>query len=91
MIKKIKKYRDLPFELHTKYKTKLATGEEFIIENIVFKKDSDKILRFDGYWVDHMHVGICPLNPDRLYPTQVEDGEIEICENCGEPIHGETI
>lgn len=89
MIKKIKKYKDLPFETQRKYKTKLATGEEFFLVNVVWK--NERILWFEGYWADHMHVGICPLGPDRLIPDQVEDGEIEICENCGEPIHGEHI
>lgn len=85
MIIKIKKYKELPFEVGKIYQTKFATGERFTITNIV-KKSDGKILWFEGVYEKHPQCGICPLNSDRLIADKVEDGEIEICSKCGESI-----
>lgn len=87
-VRKIKKYKPLPFEEGRTYRTKMQTGEKFTISKIV-SDPFGNILKFMGVYESSPHLGDCPLNPDRLNPDMVEDGEVEVCDNpkCGFPIH----
>lgn len=88
MIKKVKTYRDLPLEEGKIYKTKLSTGENFLIKKIIFKEYGENRVPvgLEGIWENHPNAGICPLPLERLIPEREETGEIEVCSNCGEPI-----
>jgi len=83
MIKKIKKYLDLPFEENTWYTTKFQTGEKFLIKKIISLKG--KVIKFEGFYASNLEI-LCPLNADRLIPDRIEDGHTEVCHKCGEPI-----
>lgn len=92
MKKTITKTVDLPFEEGKTYKTKFQTGESFILQKIKwreFKKDGVMVKEmsgFEGLYVKHPEYGTCPLAVDRLYPDTKEDGTIDICHKCGEPL-----
>lgn len=92
MIKEIKKYKDLPFEEGKVYKTKFQTGEMFKITKInkrFFKSvnhSAEIIIGFEGIYLSHSHIGVCPLAVDRLIPEKVEDGTINVCEHCNKEI-----
>ncbi len=92
MIKEIVKYKDLPFEEGKTYKTRFQTGELFQITKIkkIFFKSvnhtAEKIIGFDGIYLSHPHIGICPLAVDRLIPDRVEDGTEQVCSHCGKLI-----
>lgn len=78
-------FKDLPFEEEQTYQTKFQTKEKFLIKEIVWDKNKTKILYFKGIFETYPEK-ICPLNSDRLIAKQIESGEIEICNKCGEPI-----
>lgn len=92
MIKEIKKFKDLPFEEGKVYKTKFQTGEMFKITKInkrFFKSvnhTSEIITGFEGIYLSHPDIGICPLAVDRLIADKIEDGIEEVCGHCGKPI-----
>jgi hypothetical protein len=81
-IKKIKKFLDLPFEEGKTYSTKFQTGEKFLLKKIIKSTNNLKIIRFEGIYEFAPHLGECPLNPDRLIPDKIADGEIEVCSKC---------
>lgn len=61
-----KKEQPKTFEIDKVYKTKFATGDEFLIKEVVLKANKKDIDYFKGYYVGKEHIGICPLNFDRL-------------------------
>jgi len=87
MIKKIKTFKEVPYIIDKVYKTKFQTGDMFLLKNVVTTKEG-KIVRFDGIYVKSPHLGICPIGADRLINEMIEESEIEVCSECGEPIHG---
>lgn len=48
------------------YKTKFATGENFLVKEIIMTPCKGKIIEFRGIYERHPHLGICPLGTDRL-------------------------
>ncbi len=84
-IKKIPKFKELPFESGKIYTTKFTTGEKFFLSKIIYNKKGG-IIGFEGIYEKYSHLGNCPLNPDRLIPDKIEDGFIEVCDCCGNPI-----
>lgn len=87
-IKKIRKFKHLPFEAGRVYKTKMATGEHFSISSIKVDKNGKQVSVI-GVYVDQPHLGDCPLSIERLCPDQEFDCDVEVCDNpkCGRPIH----
>ena len=85
MKKLIKKYKELPFEVDKIYQTKFATGEKVLLKQIK-TNNQGKIIGFGVIYQTTPHLGICPLDADRLISDKVEDGEIYVCSKCGEPI-----
>lgn len=84
MKKKIKTYKDLPFEEGKVYRTKFQTGERFLIKEII--KNKDKIIGFKGIYESTPQLGVCPLNSDRLVAERIEGEDLEVCNKCNEPI-----
>ena len=80
-IKKIKDFKDLPFEVNKSYMTKFQTKEMFTIKEILLGKDGKQI-GIKGIYENAKHLGICPLSIERLIPEKIEIGEIEICDKC---------
>lgn len=79
------KYKELPFEIDKVYETKIKMFGKVTLKRI----DTDKKGNIIGFGViieKYEHLGICPLGPDRLIADKIEDGEISVCSNCGEPI-----
>lgn len=87
MIKIITIYKELPAEEGKTYKTRFQTGENFTLIKIVKRPGSDIVLWYEGIYEKYPHLGLCPIGPDRLILDSVADGELEICGNCGKPIH----
>lgn len=58
------------FQIGKVYQTKYQTGEKFCIEEIKYKycKELKKEVPyyFNGTYVGQEHIGICPINPERL-------------------------
>jgi hypothetical protein len=72
-IKKVVQVIDLEFEVDKTYRTKFQTGEMFTIKKIVtkpFLKDYTKIIRFEGIYEKAPHLGLCPIDPERLHPEK---------------------
>ena len=92
MKKTIKTYKNLPFEVGKTYQTKFSTGWKFLVKEVIYKEIKvdggfqKKETEARGIYENSPHLGICPLNIERLIPDRVENGEIEICGNCGELI-----
>lgn len=86
MIKKIKRYGDLPLEVGKEYLTKMQTQETFIIDHLDYKKvvGVDVPSLVWGFYTRSPHIGLCPLSPDRLVHDKEEIGEMDTCSNCGE-------
>lgn len=84
MKKTIKSFMELPFEEGKTYPTKFQTGEKFLLKKIITNKG--KIIGFEGIYESAPHLGICPLNADRLIPDKVVDVDICVCDKCGTPI-----
>jgi hypothetical protein len=78
---------ELDLEEGKVYKTKFQTGELFRIEKIVRRIESTKIIRLEGVFLNHSHIGVCPLDPERLIPdSRIEQKEVLICECCGKDL-----
>ncbi len=92
MIKKTTKLRDLPFIEGKIYPTKFATGEMFLIKEIIWidskvnNASIKKMHQFKGVYQNSPHLGVCPLSIDRLIPETEFDCEIEVCSKCNEPV-----
>lgn len=85
-IKKVKKIFEHPFEEGKTYKTKMSTGESFLLTKII-KNVKGNTIRFDGIYENNKELGVCPLSPERLIPeTYLTGEEFEACSNCGEPL-----
>lgn len=80
-IKKIKEFKDLPFEVDKTYITKFQTKEMFLIKEITIDKNN-KQTGIKGIYKNSKHLGICSLSIERLIPLKEEIGEIEICDKC---------
>ena len=87
-IKRIPKYKDLPFEIGKTYVTKFQTGEKFTLTNIKYNSKGIRI-GFDGIYENCPHLGVCPIGPDRLIPERIDDGFMEVCSECGTPLNDE--
>lgn len=81
-IKKIKKFRDLPFVLNRVYTTKMQTKDQFLLKEIMSNGHMVK-----GIYVGCEHLGICALGIDRLIPETEFECEIDVCDKCGESIN----
>ena len=63
------------------YKTKFQTGELFLLKNIIWTpeptgkfpiKTPKRMIKFEGVYEKCPHLGICPLNTDRLIPEEIK-------------------
>lgn len=52
------------YQVNQTYKTKFATGEEFLLKEILYS--GAKIIGFQGIYPNRPHLGVCPLGADRL-------------------------
>jgi len=92
VIVKQKKHKDLPIEEGKTYKTRFQTGELFHVVKVVkryFKSGDysvEKVLGYEGIYLSHKDLGICPLAADRLVPQQIDDGFKYVCDCCGEEV-----
>jgi hypothetical protein len=78
---------DLELEEGKTYKTKFQTGELFRVERIVRRQMYNKIIMVYGIYLSHAHIGLCPLDPERLIPeSRIENIEVLICECCGKDL-----
>ena len=84
-VKQIIKYKDLPFEVGKTYTTKFATGDRFLLTKINITA-TGRIYNFEGIYEKCPHLGECSLGADRLIPERIEDGTIDVCDECGTPI-----
>lgn len=85
MIKKIKTYKDLPFEVGKTYQTKMSVDWTFLVKEIEYKKDV--VSKLKGIWSNSPDLGICEVyRIERIIPDKVVDGEMEVCGNCGNPL-----
>lgn len=58
---------DLPFEVDKTYKTKMQVSEGFTIKRIIYHpQDKTKAMWVEGIYETAPHLGLCPLNVDRL-------------------------
>lgn len=78
--------RDLPFEEGKTYKTKCQVPENFLVKKIIWNPQKTRVTGFQGIYEDLPHLGICPLNGDRLVAEKIQDGTEEVCGNCGSKI-----
>jgi len=62
----VKKVLSNKYEINKIYITKLQTGWEFLLKEIVYKNNKSNIDHFKGIWIGREHLGICPLGADRL-------------------------
>lgn len=91
IIKKIS-YKELPIEEGQIYKTRFQTGELFRVVKVLKKQfksgdqSVEKIIGYEGIYLDHKHLGVCPLAVDRLIPIQINDGFKYVCDCCGEEV-----
>lgn len=85
MIKRVIKYKSLPFEIGKTYVTKFSTGERFTITDILLNTKGEPI-RFYGIYEKYPLLTGCSLIADRLIPEKIEDDSIEVCSVCGTPI-----
>lgn len=78
-------YKDLPLEIDKIYETKFQTGEKFLLKEIVtvVKNKETKISMLKGIYVNTPHLGICPLNVDRLIPERIYENTVDVCHKCG--------
>ena len=72
IIKEKEEFVDLEFEVDKTYKTKFQTGELFLIKKIITRPflNTTKVIRFEGIYLSHPHIGICPIDPERLMPER---------------------
>lgn len=83
---------DLPFEEGKTYLTKFQTGDKFLLKKINWKEFKEngvmvkKMILFNGVYENLLHLGLCSLTIDRLYPENKDGDEIEICGKCGEKL-----
>lgn len=86
MIRKIKEYKDLPFEVGKTYQTRICSTWYFTITKI-FTNTLGHIKGFEGIYVDAPHLGICPIGKDRLIAEQeLLEREANVCIHCGKEI-----
>jgi hypothetical protein len=85
MIKKIKTYLDLPLTEGQVCDTKFQSGETFTIKKITY--NNGEVIRIEGIYNSSPHLGLCPINADRLIPERVEHKEITVCGKCGTEIN----
>lgn len=92
MTKKIIILKDIPFTEGKIYSTKFATGELFLLKEIIYSENkingisSKRLTGLKGVYQNSPHLGICPISPDRLIPETEFNKEIEVCSKCNEPI-----
>lgn len=63
------KYKNinLPLELDKTYNTRFQESTQFQVKRIVYHpKELDKQIWVEGIYLDKPHLGLCPLNVDRL-------------------------
>lgn len=97
VIIKQKKHKDLPIEEGKIYKTRFQTGELFHVVKVIkkhFKSGEysvEKVIGYEGIYLNHKHLSICPLAVDRLVPQQIDDGFKYVCDCCGEEVNLDEI
>lgn len=88
-IKQVSELVDLELEEGKTYKTKFQTGELFTIKRIVTRPflNTTKIVRLEGIYEKHSHLGLCPLDPERLIPDKKSVVvDVEVCDCCGKEL-----
>lgn len=81
----MKKYKELPIEEGKTYMTSMQCSELFKVEKL------DKTKAW-GIYLNRPHLGICPINLDRLTADKIEFDEIiEYCVYCKKPINNEKV
>ena len=85
-MKTIKTYIDLPLEEGKTYKTKFQTGDTFTVVKIFKDKKTSEIYRVEGIYENAKHLGICPLDVNRILPDKVEGPSETVCEHCNNKI-----
>ncbi len=82
-------FEDLPLVIDKVYRTKFQTGDLFLVKKLIsikFKSGNysvDKVIRVEGYYVGKEHIGICPLDAERLITDKKEIGTVKNCPSCG--------
>ena len=84
-VKKIKVFKELPFEVGKTYLTKMATKWTFTVSRIDVDKKSGAQRTIHGFY-NGTETLECPINPDRLFPDKEVVGEKEVCDCCDFPI-----
>jgi len=84
-LKKIKKKVNLPIEIDKTYTTKMSTGDKFLVKKITNNKEG-KPIQVHGIYEKYPHLGICPINIERLIPESIDGEVVEVCPHCGEEI-----
>jgi hypothetical protein len=78
---------ELELEVGKTYQTKIVAGDYYRIEKIIRKPLSDKIIGLEGIYQCCPHLGLCPLDPERIIKeTKIEYKEVLICECCGKDL-----
>jgi len=85
MILKKKIYKNLPLLVNRWYHTKMQTRERVLIKEIRLNKNGEQDQCFVIY-ENAQHLGLCPLQVERIEHDKQEINEINICSHCGEPI-----
>lgn len=72
IIKEKEEFVDFEFEVDKTYKTKFQTGELFTIKEIRTRPflATTKVIGFYDIYESHPHLGLCPLDPERLIPDK---------------------
>jgi hypothetical protein len=67
--------KELPLEVDKTYITKFSTKESFTIKRIDTNSNGRPITVW-GIYEKSPHLGICPLNPERLFPDKEGNKQI---------------
>lgn len=93
MVKIIDVYNDVPLVVNKTYKTKFQTGWEFIITRIITVKSKvndiveERVVGLEGIYPHARHLGVCPLNPDRIIHEKEYAGTKVVCPHCNKQIN----
>ena len=64
-------FKELPLEVNKTYLTKFSTRESFTVKRIDYNSKGTPVTVW-GIYEKSPHLGICPLNPERLIPEKEE-------------------
>lgn len=82
---KIKTFIDLPLEVGKTYKTKFQTGDIFTVLKL-FKDKTGNIYRAEGVYENAKHLGVCPIDVNRLINDKEYGSDKTVCGHCNTEI-----